>query len=276
MGTVALVSVVVLFILTIHYIENQLKYQQEQLEYKNNILTINEQHYRSLFENNPDAVFTLDLAGNFIAVNASVLPLTNLTLEELLQLTLMDLLVEEEKNKMLLILKDVYKGSNASFETIMRTKGDKTVNLKVTALPININEKITGAYFIAQDITKQIEMQNKVRFLAYHDELTGLLNRRGIYRRVENYIQSKTLAAAILIDIDMFKDINDHLGHMAGDIFLQQVANRLHQVIETKGLIGRMGGDEFLICMTETQGKWEVIEILQEIQKAMKEPFKIK
>ncbi|MEK4869206.1 PAS domain S-box protein [Niallia sp. FSL W8-1348] len=74
MGTVALVSVVVLFILTIHYIENQLKYQQEQLEHKNNILTINEQHYRSLFENNPDAVFTLDLAGNFIAVNASVLP----------------------------------------------------------------------------------------------------------------------------------------------------------------------------------------------------------
>ncbi|MCB5236520.1 bifunctional diguanylate cyclase/phosphodiesterase, partial [Niallia circulans] len=275
MGTVALVSVVVLFILTIHYIENQLKYQQEQLEHKNNILTINEQHYRSLFENNPDAVFTLDLAGNFIAVNASVLPLTNLTLEELLQLTLMDLLVEEEKNKMMLILKDVYNGSNASFETIMRTKGEKTVNLKVTALPININEKITGAYFIAQDITKQIEMQNKVRFLAYHDELTGLLNRRGIYRKVENYIHSRTLAAAILIDIDMFKDINDHLGHMAGDIFLQQVANRLHQVIETKGLIGRMGGDEFLICMTETQGKWEVIEILQEIQTAMEEPFKI-
>lgn len=108
---------------------------------------------------------------------------------------------------MLLILKDVNKGSNASFETIMRTKGEKTVNLKVTALPININEKITGAYFIAQDITKQIEMQNKVRFLAYHDELTGLLNRRGIYRKVENYIHSRTLAAAILIDIDMFKDI---------------------------------------------------------------------
>ncbi|WP_248559544.1 bifunctional diguanylate cyclase/phosphodiesterase [Niallia sp. NCCP-28] len=271
----ALVSVVALLLLTIHYIENQLIYQQGQLEHKNEVLTINEQHYRSLFENNPDAVFTLDLQGNFIALNSSVLPLTGLTLDELLPLTLSDLLIEDEKQKWNEILQEVYKGSNANFRTIMSTKNEKSVKLKVTALPIKINEEITGAYFIAQDITEQVEMQEKIKFLAYHDELTGLLNRRGIYREVEKHSNSATLYATILIDIDMFKDINDHLGHIAGDIFLQQVAARLKNSMESKGLIARMGGDEFLICLTEIRNKLEVLDVIQNIQSEMKEPFKI-
>ena len=180
MGTVALVSVVVLFTLTIHYIENQLLYQQNQLENKNEILTINEQHYRSLFDNHPDAVFTIDLKGNFVAVNSSVPPMIGLTIDELQQFALTDLVIEEEKSKLKLILEEVYNGRNSNFETTMKTKTQELVNLDVTALPIIVNREITGAYFIAQDITKQLEIQEQVKFLAYHDELTGLFTAEGV------------------------------------------------------------------------------------------------
>lgn len=274
-GTLQLVSLVALFILTIHYIETQLIHQQIQLENKNEILTINEQHYRSLFENNPDAVITLDLQGKFLAVNSSVLPLTNLKLEELLQLSVTDLVIEEEKSKLKGILEELNNGKNANFETIIKRKDDKIIKLKVTALPIKINEQITGAYIIAQDITRQIEMQEKVKFLAYHDELTGLLNRRGISQIVEKNSYSVAHSAIILIDIDLFKDINDHLGHVAGDDILRQIAVRLEKTIGRKGIIGRLGGDEFLIYLTDIQNKLEVLDILHLLQSEMKEPFKV-
>ena len=272
-ATVALVSLVTLFVSTIHYIENQLLYQQEQLKYKNNILRVNEQQYRSLFENNPNAVFTVDLQRNFTAVNASVLPMTGYLLDELQQLSLINLVTDQEITKIKMILEKVFKGDNTNFETTMKTKNEKIINLKVTALPIKINKEITGAYFIAQDITKQIKTQEQVRFLAYQDELTGLFNRRGIYRKLDSHIQARTLAATILIDLDMFKDINDHLGHMAGDSLLKQVAERLKKTLEHNELLARMGGDEFLICLTAPYSRIEVLEQIKSIQEAMKEPF---
>lgn len=273
MGAVALASSVILLILTIHYIENQLMYQQGQLEYKNRILTINEQHYRSLFENHPDAVFALDSHRNFIQINSSVLPLTGLSFDDLQELTLTDLVIEEEKLKIEAILEEVFKGRNADFETVMRTKNGKIVKLKITALPININKEISGAYFIAQDITEQIETQEKVRYLAYHDELTGLLNRRGIHQNIVSLIDSETLSATILIDIDMFKDINDHLGHVSGDTLLQQVASRLRNTVKSNDLIGRIGGDEFLVCLTGYKNKREVLDLIKKIQVTMNDPF---
>ncbi|QCR31896.1 bifunctional diguanylate cyclase/phosphodiesterase [Lysinibacillus sp. SGAir0095] len=275
MAIVAIVSMVVLLVSTIHYIENQLLHQQDQLEVKNQVLSLNEQRYRSLFENNPNAVFTLDLHWNFTAVNASVRPMIGFTLEELQHLTLTDLVLEQEKTKITTILEELAKGDNTNFETIMRTKSAEIVKLKVTALPIKINNEITGAYLIAQDITKQIEIQERVKFLAYHDELTGLLNRRGIYRELENHIHASTLTATILIDLDMFKDINDHLGHDAGDVLLKQVAERLTKTLGREELISRMGGDEFLICLTAPYKRVEVLERIQAIQAAMKEPFQI-
>ncbi len=275
LATIALVSLVTLFVSTIHYIENQLLYQQEQLEYQNKILTINEQHYRSLFDNNPNAVFTVDLHWNFTAVNASVLPMTGFSLNELQQSTLKELVTEQELTKVRMILEKVFHGDNTNFETILKTKSEKIINLKVTALPIKINKEITGAYFIAQDITNQIKAQEQIRFLAYHDELTGLFNRRGIYRKLESHIHAQTLVATILIDIDMFKDINDHLGHVAGDSLLKQVTKRLIKILKSDDLLARMGGDEFLICLTAPYSRIEVLEKIQCIQELMKEPFLI-
>ena len=273
LATIALVSLVVLFILTIHYIENQLLYQQEQLEFKNKVLNFNEQQYRSLFENNPNAVFTIDIQGNLTAVNAAVLPMIGYSLDELQQLTVNDLIIEQEMPKVRMIIEKVFNGDNINYESVLKSKNDKIINIKVSALPIKINQEITGAYFIAQDITKQIKTQEQVRFLAYHDELTGLFNRRGIYRKLESHILSETLTATILIDIDMFKDINDHLGHVGGDSLLKQVAERLKKTLKSDEILSRMGGDEFLICLTAPYDKLAALKLIKSIQVAMKEPF---
>jgi len=272
---VSIISLLVLFIITINYIENQMIYQNGTVENQNMKLKINEQQFRSLFQYNPDAIFILDLEGNFKEVNPSALTLTGYTLREVLQLKITDLVLKEETEGLTAFLHEVIKGSSICFETFIYTKDAQRVNLNITATQIKIDDSITGIYVIAQDVTEQNQVQDKVNFLAYHDELTGLLNRRGIYGQVDEQINKGTNFATILIDVDMFKDINDHLGHAAGDTLLSLIAKRFQNTIKDRGLIGRLGGDEFLICFTEMKSSAEVKCLIKDIQTDMKRPFKI-
>ena len=108
--------------------------------------------------------------------------------------------------------------------------------------------------FSEVDVTELKEQEQKVRYLAHHDTLTGLYNR--------NYVQlafPETLARAakegrklamLLIDLDKFKTINDTLGHMSGDKLLIHVSAALNKLVGDKGLIARLGGDEFVLLLS--------------------------
>ncbi|RBY85456.1 bifunctional diguanylate cyclase/phosphodiesterase [Blastococcus sp. TF02A-30] len=82
---------------------------------------------------------------------------------------------------------------------------------------------------------------------ALTDELTGLANRRAVLRRVEELCAEGTPAALALLDVDKFKEVNDALGHGAGDDLLRQVARRLEPALRAGDLLGRLGGDEFAV-----------------------------
>ena len=97
--------------------------------------------------------------------------------------------------------------------------------------------------------------EEELAFLATHDALTGLPNRTLILDRTEQMLarsrRSQTPAAALFIDLDNFKDINDTLGHRAGDELLQAVAERLDGVTRDADALGRLGGDEFVVISEE-------------------------
>lgn len=275
MTIISLTSLLVLFMITINYIEQQLTYQHDLVEKQNMKLKINEQQYRSLFQYNPDAIFIVDLEGKFQDVNPSVLLLTGYTLEEILQLKAADILYRDELTKLKGFVRETLNGSSVCFETFILTKNKEVVNLKVTATHIKVNDSITGFYAIAQDVTEQNKAQKQVNYLAYHDELTGLPNRRAISNEVKEQMEKNAFFATVLIDVDMFKDINDHLGHSAGDTLLKLITIRLKKTVKKKGLIGRLGGDEFLVCLTDVHTNKEVKKIAEEIQLVMQMPFEI-
>jgi len=96
---------------------------------------------------------------------------------------------------------------------------------------------------------------NKLEKIAYKDELTNLLNRRGILEHLDKTVSSATrshgMALIILLDLDNFKNVNDTLGHEAGDILLKEIASILNQAFRQYDSIGRLGGDEFLIIIND-------------------------
>ncbi|MFI4977822.1 MAG: putative bifunctional diguanylate cyclase/phosphodiesterase [Solirubrobacterales bacterium] len=119
----------------------------------------------------------------------------------------------------------------------------------------------------------------ELAFMATHDPLTGLPNRTLILDRVEQMLaraaRSKTPVAALFIDLDNFKSINDTLGHNAGDELLQAVAARLDGVIRGGDTLGRLGGDEFIVISQELSLQVGPELIAERLLDALSQPFKL-
>jgi diguanylate cyclase (GGDEF)-like protein/PAS domain S-box-containing protein len=118
-----------------------------------------------------------------------------------------------------------------------------------------------------------------LRTLAYYDSLTGLPNRVSFHERVRDALvdqQGYARPLAILFfDLDRFKDINDTLGHAMGDRFLQMVAHRLVRVVGERGVVARMGGDEFIVLLLDVQSRESVDAAANELLKAIEDPFRL-
>ncbi|MBA3269967.1 MAG: GGDEF domain-containing response regulator, partial [Acidobacteria bacterium] len=120
---------------------------------------------------------------------------------------------------------------------------------------------------------ERIKAEKRVAHLAYHDQLTDLPNRTLLHDRLKQAIltskrETKSLSVLVL-DLDGFKEINDALGHDAGDLVLQHVAGRLRGALRESDTVARLGGDEFAILLptTELEGaELAAIEILQELE----------
>lgn len=106
-----------------------------------------------------------------------------------------------------------------------------------------------------QEITKRKQYEEKIRHLANHDSLTGLPNLRVATDRLAMALKQaqrgKTLLAILFIDLDGFKNVNDNHGHDAGDLVLKKIAKRLASSVRATDTVARIGGDEFIVLLTE-------------------------
>ena len=121
--------------------------------------------------------------------------------------------------------------------------------------------------------------QDELAFMATHDVLTGLPNRTLILDRGEQALvrarRHQAPVAALFIDVDNFKSVNDTLGHDAGDEFLRAITARLDGVIRDSDAFGRLGGDEFVVIAEELSPEAGPDLIAQRLHEAMREPFKL-
>jgi diguanylate cyclase (GGDEF)-like protein/PAS domain S-box-containing protein len=140
-------------------------------------------------------------------------------------------------------------------------------------------QRFTGYRGSAKDITATRESQRDVARLAQYDPLTGLANRHRITRRLSEtlkaYRNSKRTCALVMLDLDRFKQVNETLGHQAGDELLKQVATRLGRIVDNKGEIGRPGGDEFQIILPDMDDRGALGELVQRLIQMVSQPYSL-
>ncbi|WP_242310800.1 bifunctional diguanylate cyclase/phosphodiesterase [Bacillus cereus group sp. BfR-BA-01331] len=260
-------------------LEKQIELRTEDLVEQKNELYHNQQMFKSLYEHHPDPIFTLDLYGNFLNVNNAGTTLLGYQTNELLNQPYYSLMYEQDLEEIINAFHHVKKGKSISLEIRAYHKNRDIYYLHVTAVPIFLKEHISGAYLMIKDITESKQQQEQINFLAYHDTLTELANRRSFHQYLEKAIArakiSKSPFAVMFLDLDRFKVINDTLGHRVGDLLLIAVAKRLERISTHNMKLARLAGDEFTILIENYQKRTDVKKIADMIVAAMNEPFEI-
>ncbi len=141
------------------------------------------------------------------------------------------------------------------------------------------DDVVSGAIACVSDVTDNVRMHEELKQRATYDELTGCYNRPSIMRALEAELASdqRTGAVAVMfIDFDRFKEINDRYGHAAGDRLLSAVAHRLKHAIRDGDLIGRIGGDEFLIVCPESGGPKSAEGLAERLEQAARATVRVR
>jgi len=121
------------------------------------------------------------------------------------------------------------------------------------------------------------QADRRIRFLAYHDVLTGLANRAQFIEKMESAVAAAALPgggiAVHFIDLDHFKEINDRLGHDAGDFLLKTIGERLCAATRIEDTVARLGGDEFVVIQTHVDRKEQAEELAGRLAPALRSPI---
>ncbi len=144
---------------------------------------------------------------------------------------------------------------------------------------VNERDEVVGTAGISRDITDRKRMEEEIRHMAQHDSLTGLPNRRMfidiLNLEIAQARRHESKLAVLFLDLDRFKDVNDTLGHEAGDRLLKVVAFRLRRAIRESDTVARIGGDEFNVVLSDLGRAEDASAIARKIVESMARPFSI-
>jgi diguanylate cyclase (GGDEF)-like protein/PAS domain S-box-containing protein len=217
-------------------------------------------HLAAIVESSDDAIIGKTLDGTIISWNRGAEELYGYRADEVIGRNVSILLPPDRPEELSGLLELIADGQEVEpFETVRVHRGGRLIDVSVSVSPVvDAAGKVEGAASIARDITERKRVESQLQFLADHDVLTGLFNRR---RFIEELTQRVELAnrygrsgAVVMLDVDNFKEINDTLGHRAGDDTVRAVASVLRRRLRSTDVLARLGGDEFAVVLPEADG----------------------
>jgi diguanylate cyclase (GGDEF)-like protein len=158
-----------------------------------------------------------------------------------------------------------------------RGKNGGILPVAYTASAVISDGTPSGAVLAFRDITERKAFEDELHHHAFHDSLTGLANRRLLVQRLDRALLRSTrdhkTHALIFVDVDRFKSINDNLGHVTGDEFLVAIAGRIGEVVRSRDLLARFGGDEFVLLLEDVRGVGEAAAAARRVCTAVEQPL---
>lgn len=230
-----------------------------------------ETNYHQLFDTIVDCLFVFDINDiyghvNIVDVNTVACKLLGYGKEEILQLTCNDLIDKDYLKKMKYFFGKLFHADQEFlFETIFITKQGKKITVECHCNSISKNGKVFGIC-VARDISERKAVEEKIRYLTFHDSLTGIYNRAYFENELEKYDNLRYLPISIIIgDMNGLKLVNDAFGHDEGDRLLKIAAKCLKESCRQADTVARYGGDEFVILLPNTTNQ-EVEGIIERIK----------
>jgi diguanylate cyclase (GGDEF)-like protein/PAS domain S-box-containing protein len=215
-----------------------------------------EERFRSAFEDAPIGMALVALDGRFMRVNPALSELTGHAAERLVTTTLQRISHPEDSSALEADLRRLIGGETDLLvgETRYLQPGGQVVSAALNvALVRDRLGRPQHLVVQAQDITDRKRYEDQLQFMADHDPLTGLLNRRGFERDLERHISRLKRygpeGALLALDLDHFKYVNDTLGHNAGDELIASVTTILRHRLRRSDTLARLGGDEFAVLL---------------------------
>jgi diguanylate cyclase (GGDEF)-like protein/PAS domain S-box-containing protein len=234
-----------------------------------------EERFRLAFEHAPIGIALVSPEGAFTRVNAALCELTGYSAEELMAKTFQEITHPEDLDLDLEYVHQVLAGERREY-SMEKRYFHRDGHIVWILLSVSLVRDPDGEpqYFISQiqDISERKQLEERLVFLADHDEMTGLANRRRFREEVERGVayaeRYSHSGAMLLLDLDNFKDVNDSLGHHVGDRLLVAVAERLGTRLRRTDLLGRIGGDEFAALLPQAEPA-QAIRVADEVLDAV-------
>lgn len=231
--------------------------------------------FESAFDHAPIGMALVDMSGRWLQVNDALCRIVGYAQDELKATTLGAITHPDDVNLAADDLQQLLAGEIRSYQVETRYRhawGHYVWVLLTVSLVHDAEGRALHLIEQVQDISERKELARHLEYLVDHDFLTGLHNRRyferELAREVERARRYGTPAALLVIDLDHFKDINDSLGHKAGDNLLKNVAGVLRQRARQVDVLARLGGDEFALLLPQTAAE-ETEIVADEIVKSL-------
>jgi len=203
-------------------------------------------------------------------VNRSVAELSGYSAGELIGKSLWPELVDGPEPKS--------EGESETLEASLKARSGEKIPVEIVCRPY-VTHKDANEVYAIRDLRERNDAEEKIRFLAHNDILTGLPNRVSLNRKIAETLRTSLPGrepfALMCIDLDRFKDVNDVLGHNAGDEVLKEAARRMLEAIGDKAYLARMSGDEFVVVQVGHNQPDGISLLASALKEKMGEPFQV-
>jgi diguanylate cyclase (GGDEF)-like protein/PAS domain S-box-containing protein len=240
---------------------------------------------QAIIHNAMDGIITINEAGEILGLNPAAEEIFGYTQQDALGKNLNILMPEPVRSEHASYVNHYIQTGEAK---IIGVRGREVVAVRKNGeqfpMELSASEMILGGqrYFIGivRDITERKQTEEKIAHLAHYDFLTDLPNRAlfldGLEHCVSMAKRNNYKVAVLFLDLDGFKNVNDTLGHDAGDMLLRGVSKRLRETIRASDTVARVGGDEFIFVLNEIGSDENAALMARKIITALSEPFELK